>query len=558
MQDALRTLARDPGLWNHLPLIPARFARECQRHEDRGPNTFSEDMIWRLWRAGFLRADIVESLHALEINGLELVHQDETFTYSDERRLQHMPKGWIGVLSKYRERPLGIRPSIHRYKFFVLWRFRKIIEPGIHPLQTILADGGLPRLAEEFQEELRSDTAVEGIRDTLHYWNSLCELTAACEPVAFPTLSSTVRATLPDSPETVRSRRDEYFGLLKSAFKKLGLEALEEWRQFLCRHAQLAEPNIRVQVLLRLAKYEHREKLRGNLGTAMLFLEMAEALRRVAERVFQCSLPEEDQMNYTTWMPGARKRIYGTHRVLDASRRESKQFLRYFGLDPGIKVRCYVEGATELGAMQAGVGRFAGVEILNLRGQIVQRGGRGLAFRQNLVMDMHEKVFSFVILDGDQDDNIRVIRRAVEDGSMFGEAHIFTPDFELGNFTLDELREVICRMAKENGARGIEVSGIRTGMETAKSTLELMRAARTVSGRLKGLKKDEEWGQRLINFAIEGWDLSKAFLERREFHRPVLTAINRIVRATVYHYDESRLQSRVDPGTMKLMARSSQ
>lgn len=555
LNELRRLLAQSSGLWNHAPLLPIRLRIECNRLEGLSVCPFSEDIIWRLWQAGFIRADVVDCGEKFGMKEAEAAGPGEFSNYWDRRMGPGDLGSWIGILGSHRERPRDVSPRFHLYRYFLLWRLRRMIAPGVHPLQLLLSEGGLPELAMEFEQQMHVHTSSEGARDSIHHWNSLCELAIVCEPVAFSGISRRVRSSLPDTFESARENREAYFAKLAPVIEALGLEKLEEWRREMCRQAQLAEPNLRVHVLLRLAEYDVREKLRGALGVGMLFLEMAESIRRVEQRVFNCSLPEEDEMGYTIWAPGARHRTFGSNRVLDAPRQQYKQLLRSFGLDPGIRVRCYVEGKTELGALEYAIGSFAFVEIINLHGQVVQSRRRGLAFRESLESDLHEKVFSFVILDSDKGENACAAFKAISDGVLFGEVYLSIPDFELGNFSPDELREIICTIASDNGADEVELARIREAMEHVEHIKEVMSAARIASSSLAKLRKDEVWGKYLMRYLLNDLDLSNLCLTKEEFERPIINALRSILQATVFHYDESRNRSMVDLGSGRFVKR---
>jgi hypothetical protein len=57
---------------------------------------------------------------------------------------------------------------------------------------------------------------------------------------------------------------------------------------------------------------------------------------------------------------------------------------------------------------------------LNLRGQVVEKGGKGLNFAASLKNDMTSHVFSVVLLDEDRHDYVRALRKAARDGNFFG------------------------------------------------------------------------------------------------------------------------------------------
>lgn len=553
LEPAYRELAVDPGLWNHGLGVPSRFATDCGKLQGRGINPFREDILRRLWQVGLLRADAVYSIEETHLEGLNLVAEADDFTYIDQRELAQTEGGWIGLLARSGTRVNNALPRFHPYRYVVLFKLLEAVKPAVSPLQLFLSDDGILDVTADWQESMRQHTATPLIAEFINHWNSIAMLAAACEPVAFSTISRLSRASLPDSFSQVRERREAHYGILKPIFLRIGLDYIEELRAKLCRLAQLVEPNVRIHMLMRIAHYRRREAIRGDLGKAMLFLEMAECLRRVAERTFGEHLPEEDQVNYTVWADGARQNIYGAERMLDAPKNASRIFVRYFGLDPGIKVRCYVEGDTELGALEYSVGSYEHIEIVNLRGQVSAARGKGLSFKENLAFDMEKKVFSVVILDGDRGDNLRAVRRAILDDSFFGEFFISNPDCELQNFSMQELRNLILQIATERCLNEAEMAELRLMIRDAEEVKGLLEKARCSSDRLRDLGKGSHWGASLVQYALELGGQDVGVLDQSTYGRPVLEMIARILRATHFHYDLSREASCVDPVTGRLV-----
>ena len=67
-----------------------------------------------------------------------------------------------------------------------------------------------------------------------------------------------------------------------------------------------------------------------------------------------------------------------------------------------------------------------------------------------MLNDIHRSVYSWVSLDGDVQDNVRLVKKAAKDDKMFGRFFISVPDFEIHNFSIEELAEVFWTMALEN------------------------------------------------------------------------------------------------------------
>jgi hypothetical protein len=179
------------------------------------------------------------------------------------------------------------------------------------------------------------------------------------------------------------------------------VEALEQARRDLCIAAELLDRNKQVHTLLRLAKGDARLKLKGHLGGAMYLLTIAETLRRATEKANGILLPEEDELGFG-WTPlDMKKNLYGSNRLLDGDRKAAGEFLRDFRLDYGIRLRCYVEGDTEYYALKALLDDYNAtwVQLINLSGQVVEKRGRGIAFRESLRNDLNAHIFSCVVVD---------------------------------------------------------------------------------------------------------------------------------------------------------------
>ena len=182
----------------------------------------------------------------------------------------------------------------------------------------------------------------------------------------------------------------------------------------------MLDDNKVLHVLIRLTTWHDRQNVKSALGGCMLLLSMAEVIRRGMEDALGREFREEDELGFGQWMQGARRLLYGAERVLDAPQTALRVFLSEAGIDYGTKVRCYLEGDTEYGALNAAVGRFGGIEFINLRGQFAEKRGRGLAFRDSLRNDVQAHVFSFIIMDTDNGDYVRVVRKAADHDMICG------------------------------------------------------------------------------------------------------------------------------------------
>jgi hypothetical protein len=208
---------------------------------------------------------------------------------------------------------------------------------------------------------------------------------------------------------------------------------------------------------------------------------MAEMIRRATEDALGMTLPEETEVRMP-WR--GKERLYGSSRILDGDTRAANEFMRWHQLDYGVRVRWYVEGDTEYGALswvveELGAGH---IELINLRGQVAQR--RVLAFRDNLCADLKKGTFSLISIDGDRPDFLRAVIKAAEADEICGEFFVSKPDFEFHNFTLPELEEVLWSVASEGGATPRNRERLHRAIANAKSGDQLLHQAKSAVGEL--------------------------------------------------------------------------
>lgn len=288
----------------------------------------------------------------------------------------------------------------------------------------------------------------------------------------------------------------------------------------------------------------------------MHFLAMAESIRRAAEAALATPLPEEDEIGPGQWFPGARKMLYGSDRVFDASPRELRDYLTLLGLDFGVKVRCYVEGATEYGALVHAVGDLGHVQIIDLSGSFAERRGKGLAFAESLESDKKAGIFSVILLDGDRGDNVRLVERAAKEERFAGSYFVAKPDFEVANFSAHELISLAVSLSRVSSLTSEPVADLTTRIlgagpsVTSNGELFSLLADHGVSD----VGKDERWGKTLMAHAIAhptfGDDDARAGKRR-----PVLEAVEVILRIRRVGFLRSVARERVDPFTGRSISR---
>jgi len=254
-------------------------------------------------------------------------------------------------------------------------------------------------------------------------------------------------------------------------------------------------------------------------------------------------------MGFGQWMDGARQTIYGTERIFDASREVRREFLSSMGLDCGIKARCYVEGPTELGALASAVGDSAGTHFVNLAGQVLERHSQTLRFMDALKTDRRTHVFSVIIIDKDRDDNVRALRKAAREGSLFAPFFLMDPDIEFGNFSLDELIEIAARIADRQMVPFDRKSAkaATSGCTNGTSFLDKLRSLSSVK-----IEKSEAWGKALMDHALS-YPTFPVGHRREGLRRPMLDAAQLLVRARNAGYLRSIKRLRINPDTGELL-----
>lgn len=251
-------------------------------------------------------------------------------------------------------------------------------------------------------------------------------------------------------------------------------------------------------------------------------------------------------------MDGARSLLYGTERILDARPETQRDFLTSMGLDRGVKVRCYVEGPTELGALRSAVGEGGGIQFVSLRGQVLEKRGKGLSFVESLESDRGSGVFSVVVLDGDREDYVRALRKAAREDAFFGVFTISSPDFEFCNFTAEELLSVWLEFSSRDKEEKPDMPDDKTPLEEVASAEQFTDYL--CRGNFPAFEKSEAWGEALMAYALENEGLPDGHARAGET-RPIVLLARQLVTARHAGYERSVAQFRVDADTGGLIRR---
>jgi len=206
--------------------------------------------------------------------------------------------------------------------------------------------------------------------------------------------------------------------------------------------------------------------------------------------------------------------------------------------------------------MRQAVGADGLCSFVNLKGSVVQKGGKGVAFADSLAEDARDRVISFVMIDSDQEEAVRTLKRAASDRRMHGPFFLNQPDFELANFTVEELLRVALAtrldVRFEDAEVDEQVPSVLPKIASAKSGKEFFNLLRHVG--IDGVSKGEKWGEALMNYAIK----HPVFPEkdpRAGKERGVIDAARTLIRAQSVGYLRSVHIEVIDPETGKMVQR---
>jgi hypothetical protein len=520
-------LAKTPEIWQFDLLTPEKL---YQYSKDRGVPVLNADTIKDLWCIGILRSDLIISSKRLEIPSVEFISEDnDGYTYSDKRTVEHRANGYGGSFSNRMAEYDSVELLFHPFRLYVLYHVDRIFGM-LCPTSTqyLLNPEGILTVSKYKIDLLNRSTAEEEFAERFENWNRLAELAIVLEPTAYSAVFHVLRSRYPYTPETLDAKLQECRENIRSLFSDFSVKDINKIRSKFCQAAELLDNNKMVHVLLRLMSQHERLKLRSTLGGSMQFLCMAEIIRRAAEDSLDQRLPEEDELGFGQWMPGARKTIYGTERILDSSWETRRDFLTSMGLDYGVKVRCYVEGDTEYGAFASAVGDAGGTEFINLRGHVVEKKGKGLSFAASLKNDQKSHIFSVVVMDQDREDHIRALNKAKDKEVFFGESFISSPDFEFANFTIDEMIDVLIELEGDNiqiPARD-EIFSILEQAQSGKQFFGFLKK----NGLFQKVGKGEAWGKALMKYALQHQEFPQEHKKAGEI-RPAIEVARLLIKA---------------------------
>ena len=458
-----------------------------------GLGWFSPEHVMALWGTAILRADVVVALAPVQRQGLELIEAtDGRYTYWDRRRVIHRPEGHGSSPDAVSPEADAATPLFHPHRVFVLYHVRRTLVVSTSATQYLMFKDGVGKVVARLVDALDRWTSSDAFSERYDDWNTVVEVAALSEVVWQGT----------EGARSAGGDIDE--GAVHQWLRERGIVGIRAVREELGHAANLMDENQVLHVLVRLMKPSERRRIKGELGACMQFLAAAEAIRRVAEKALGQLLPEEDEIGFGVWMEGARRRQYGTDRVFDGQSNVLRDYLTILGIDYGTKLRCYGEGPTEAAALEYALAGVTGVEVIDLAGELLLRGGKGVKFVESLRRDYQTKVFSLVLVDGDNVDLVRAFKKAVADGGCFPMFSVAEPDFEVANFATEELIDIALNIECR-----ADVDDERKNTLRAQLAAEIGQvvSGRTVFSMLKrhgayNATKGADWGKALAAFAL--------------------------------------------------------
>ena len=221
------------------------------------------------------------------------------------------------------------------------------------------------------------------------------------------------------------------------------VEQLSGWRDKVLFQAHSADPSPDLYLLLRSMPFEQRRQLKGSLRLAHDLYEIAEIVRLFVEEVSGLVVAKEwDALGHpdTPWVA----EVYGSQPQFGAPA-FLRQVVRDFGLDPAKRTRWLVEGATEKGFIVRYAKRL-GADIREFV-SIRDFGGDGAFQKKQPAIDSDlegagdEQYFVTLTFD-DEPGTRQRLEGLLDRGLVNLPFTLSAPDFELENFTIDQLGRV--------------------------------------------------------------------------------------------------------------------
>ncbi len=437
------------------------------------------------------------------------------------------------------------KPTFHPFRIYVLHLILRMLDLNVAPTAFLQREAAL-RLVKHCISHLPKDPQI---RAAATFANKVVDLAVALEPVYWPRLTSSRKMGI--DPEHHMTLLRNYRANVEALVQSLDRSVWKEVHLGMRLEAERTDCNGNLYLLLRVATWEQRERLRGSIGCALWIRHVAEVIRRAFEDNSDQRWEEEDTAT-GQWFGGARLMNYGAERPLDDTLRAKPYVAHEFGLFTGSAVRWYVEGDTEFYAIKELIGDTArcAVELANLRGRIESgKDNAALKWRDWFLEDVALRRFSMVSLDGDLTETKKVLRTHINASCVVGTITLHEPDFEFSNFTIKELVEVASKIDEDDGYSGGAVRSADWSTVGNGRTFERIycRVSASMRGRLKG----EIWGRALAKYASTKQDHPES-----GDLRPILRDVRTALWGWRYDYDYFRQNFQIEPNTFAQEKRS--
>lgn len=376
--------------------------------------------------------------------------------------------------------------------------------------------------------------SLEFIAEKVRVVNEITNLAILLEPIYWPIITSRTRCSSPMTYEEHELKVELYKEKILIFVKKLDPNIWCNHHKNLRITAAKLDGNTDLYLMLRSAPWKKREQITGQIGGALWLRHIAEVIRQAFTEVHNVTWLEEDQA-FEQWYIGARERIYGTERPIDNILISRPHLAFEFGLYTGSTIRWYLEGETEYYAALSALPKAAlgGIELINLKGAVGnEKANIALRLTDSLAQDKELRRFSFISFDNDVPANTKAIRRQIEAGNVVGYINCNQPDFEFGNFTLEELVEIAAQIDEEQGA---DTEKLRTGNQDKIDTGKKFEAYYCQYSNIGKALKGEKWGRSLANYALD-----HPFRRDDNCRRPFIEALDWALWSSTVRYEYQR------------------
>lgn len=392
--------------------------------------------IAHFWEQGWIRSD-----------------EQNVRMVNDKRFTDYSPESPRQNLFEIMDKDDKIRIiNFHPFRVLTVQRIMETYDLKIAP--TSVTAPGYAEFVLSRQREIRDKYESPSFRQSIDSFNGIADLFILLEPLWWPLITNVSMGrkmiTLHQEDQSAKGEFEAYQTSVYELLTSIGFESLSQLHSSLCRGAHLQDPNDELYLLIRSSHWHKRKDIKGKIGLAMWTRHVAELLRLSVKQAFGQELPSED-VSFGQWHEGAREFLYGANNPLETvdSRRVLRQRLvPSWGLSSGPRVRLYVEGETELAFYKHLLGASVGpeIEIINVKGQL-----NSLWLTEHLENDIESHRFSVIVLDTDSKDFVKAVSQMAAKDLIVGEVRTSSPDFEIANFSPEQLLRALNLYEAESG-----------------------------------------------------------------------------------------------------------